>query len=216
MSFEPLLAPDGDEFGELLPTRASLLERLRQWSDSASWQEFFDTYWKLIYRTARAAGLRPQDAEEVVQETIVEVAEAMPGFRYIPPAEGGSFKEWLLTKTCWRILDHLRRERRRNPGGSADRDADSVAAADVIANVSPTLEAKWDHEWKVTLVERALQRLKRRVDARKYQIFYLSEIKKWKAREVARQLGVGLAAVYTAVFRIRPQFRAILKQLKEE
>ena len=53
-------ADDAQDSTELLPTRASLLERLRQWSDNASWQEFFDTYWKLIYVTARAAG----DAEQ--------------------------------------------------------------------------------------------------------------------------------------------------------
>ena len=38
--------------GELAPTRLSLLERLRDMDDRASWQEFFDTYWKLIYLAA--------------------------------------------------------------------------------------------------------------------------------------------------------------------
>ncbi len=38
---------------ELIPTRASLIGRLKNWQDSSSWQDFFDTYWKLIYGVAR-------------------------------------------------------------------------------------------------------------------------------------------------------------------
>ena len=49
-------------------TRASLLNRLKNWQDQASWQEFFDTYWKLIFATARSAGLADDEAQDVVQE----------------------------------------------------------------------------------------------------------------------------------------------------
>ena len=35
---------------DLIPTRASLLGRLKDWDDHASWREFFDTYWKLSPR----------------------------------------------------------------------------------------------------------------------------------------------------------------------
>ena len=33
---------------ELLPTRWTLIERLKNWDDQESWRQFFDTYWKLI------------------------------------------------------------------------------------------------------------------------------------------------------------------------
>ena len=38
------------------PTRHSLLSRLRDWNNQDSWQEFFNTYWKLIYGAAIRAG----------------------------------------------------------------------------------------------------------------------------------------------------------------
>jgi len=41
----------------LLATRRSLVERLADWGDQLRWQEFFDTYWKLIYSAARQSGL---------------------------------------------------------------------------------------------------------------------------------------------------------------
>jgi RNA polymerase sigma-70 factor (ECF subfamily) len=40
----------------LIPTRASLIHRLKDWQDDASWQDFFKVYWKLIYGVARKAG----------------------------------------------------------------------------------------------------------------------------------------------------------------
>ena len=39
-----------------LKTRRSLISRLRNVEDRDSWQEFFDTYWKLIYSVARKSG----------------------------------------------------------------------------------------------------------------------------------------------------------------
>jgi len=207
---------ENDEASEWLPTRASLLERLRQWSDNASWQEFFDTYWKLIFRTARATGLKPNDAEEVVQETMIEVARQMPDFRYRPPAEGGSFKQWLRNQTKWRIVDQLRRNQRHAGLSPLDPKTNEPTDGVALESLSSSMDAKWDREWEVTMVEAALQRLKRRVDTRQYQVFYLLEQKEWSAGEVARQLGLSRPAVYTIRFRLRKQFRTILDEMKLE
>jgi hypothetical protein len=51
---------------ELIPTRESLLSRLKNWEDRDSWEDFFDTYWKLIYGTARKAGLTDAEAQDIV------------------------------------------------------------------------------------------------------------------------------------------------------
>jgi hypothetical protein len=50
-----------------IPTRQSLLARLKDWEDQESWREFFDTYWRLIHATALKAGLSEPEAQEVVQ-----------------------------------------------------------------------------------------------------------------------------------------------------
>src|SRR6266550_6910182 len=92
---------------ELIPTRATLIQRLKNWQDESSWQEFFDTYWKLIYGVARKAGLNEAEAQDVVQETMFSVAKHMPTFKYDPAI--GSFKAWLLNMTRWRITDQLRK-----------------------------------------------------------------------------------------------------------
>jgi len=98
-----------DNPDELIPTRRSLLERLRDLDDQPSWREFFDTYWKLIYGAAIRAGLSDQEAEDVLQETVIGVARKMPEFKYDPAA--CSFKGWLMHVTRCRIADRFRRRR---------------------------------------------------------------------------------------------------------
>jgi RNA polymerase sigma-70 factor (ECF subfamily) len=56
---------------EYLPTRQSLLERLRRWDDQESWRDFFNLYWGLLYATAIKSGLSDQEAQDVVQDTII-------------------------------------------------------------------------------------------------------------------------------------------------
>lgn len=88
-------------------TRASLLGRLKSLGDHSSWQQFFDTYWRLIYGVALKAGLRDAEAQDVVQETIITAAKHLPCFHYDPKV--CSFRTWLLRLTRWRIIDQLRK-----------------------------------------------------------------------------------------------------------
>src|SRR5262245_4587047 len=92
---------------EILPTRWSLLSRLKDWDDQESWRLFFDTYWELLYRTALKAGLSHSEAEEVVQDVVISVAKKIASFRTDPAR--GSFKAYLLTLTQWRIKDQFRK-----------------------------------------------------------------------------------------------------------
>src|SRR5688500_17725870 len=90
---------------EVIPTRGTLLSRLKDWEDHESWRDFFNTYWRLVYGVAIKAGLREHEAQEVVQETIITVARRIPEFEYNP--RRCSFKTWLMNLTRWRIVDQL-------------------------------------------------------------------------------------------------------------
>ena len=52
------MAPE-TETDDWLPTRRSLLTRLRLVEDRAGWQEFFDTYSGLIYGSGRLGHAQP-------------------------------------------------------------------------------------------------------------------------------------------------------------
>src|SRR6058998_3182540 len=98
---------------DFIPTRRSLLNRLRQWDDQESWREFFDTYGKLIYSIAIQSGLSDAEAQDAVQETIITVAKTMPGFRYEPAK--CHFKTWLRFLTNRRVADQFRKRLNQQP-----------------------------------------------------------------------------------------------------
>ena len=86
----------------LVATRRSLVDRLQNWEDRKHWQEFFDTYWKLIFSAARKSGLSEAEAQEVVQETVITVAGSMVGRIVNTIRRCGSFGRWMLHITRWR------------------------------------------------------------------------------------------------------------------
>ncbi|MBU6400314.1 MAG: sigma-70 family RNA polymerase sigma factor [Verrucomicrobia bacterium] len=195
-----------------VPTRHSLLSRLRHWDESESWQTFFDTYWRLIYSTARKAGLGDADAQDVVQETILAVAKTMPGFKYDPKV--CSFKGWLLLLTRRRISDHLRQRQRRLGGGQFQERVGTSVLEDLPDAGAVSLDEVWEQAWQKNLMEAAVARVKGRVRARQYQIFDLYVIKQWRAAEVARVLHVNVAQVYLAAHRVGRMIKAEVKKLE--
>jgi len=123
---------------ELIPTRWSLLGRLKDLGDQQSWRDFFDLYWRLIYGVATKSGLTDAEAQDVVQETIISVARKMADFKAEPQA--GSFKAFLLTITRRRIADQFRK---RPPGHEARvrRPDDTTAVAPSLARSARTAAA---------------------------------------------------------------------------
>jgi RNA polymerase sigma-70 factor (ECF subfamily) len=201
---------------ELIPTRASLIQRLKNWQDQASWQEFFETYWRLIYGVATKRGLTKSEAQEVVQETMISVARHMPDFKY--DAAIGSFKKWLLNMTRWRISDQFRK---RLPQGASLQDNDSTAQNDsshVLAanDTTSDLEKIWDDEWEKNLLEVALGKARRNLDPRQYQIFDFYVNKGWKAEQVAKTLGLTVNQVYLAKNRVTELITREVERLKKE
>lgn len=191
------------EAGELAPTRLSLIERLRNLDDQGSWQEFFDTYWRLIYCAAVKGGLSDAEAEDVVQETIIGIARNMENFRYEP--EICSFKGWLMRVTRCRIIDHLRKAPARKhtfiPLPSDTRTGEGSLIM-LGSAADRAFEDLWDEEWQKNLVDAAMERVKRKVAPEHYQIFYLHSVKGMSARDIGELLGASVAKVYVVRHRV--------------
>jgi RNA polymerase sigma-70 factor (ECF subfamily) len=199
---------------EFIPTRASLLSRLKDWGDQTSWREFFDTYGQLIYGVARKAGLSEAEAQEALQETLIAVAKKMPGFTYDPAND--SFKGWLLRVTQWKIADQFRKH-------YADKNRvlpNSTEANDSRANGVQTdsdhcdLQAIWDDEWQAHLLSTALNRVKRRVKPEHYEVYYLHIIKEQTARDVSRTLGVSIAQIHMVKHRVGRLLKKEIERLQ--
>src|SRR5216684_3322618 len=159
-----------------LPTRQSLLSRLRDCEDQAGWREFFDTYWRLIYNVALRSGLAETQAQDVVQNTFIYLARRMPKFHY--DAKRGSFKSWLRVVTRSRINVYLRTVsadgllRREPVAGALSEAADPL---EEIADPSgDALDEIWQREWEENLLNAAFRRVRAKVSSQQLLIFRLA------------------------------------------
>jgi len=197
-----------------IATRETLVQRLKGVDDHRSWQEFFDTYWRLIYGAAIKAGLREDEARDVVQETVVAAVRNIPESQYDPAK--CAFKTWLLNLTRSRIVDQIRK---RQAAGAALPTGPGIAtdpagSHGVVDPGSLKLEAIVEEEWKFHLLNAATERVKRKVSPKQYQMFYLHVLKDVSVQEVARRVGTSVGRVYLAKRRISRLLKKEVRNLE--
>lgn len=197
-----------------IPTRYTLLSRLKNWDDQDSWKDFFDTYWRLIYAVALKSGLTEAEAQDVVQETIISVAKDIQKFKHNRSL--GSFKGWLRNIIRWRIGDQLRKRMLAGhpPDTALGEDLRRLDVADIPDPAGSGGESIWEEEWEANLVEAAMRNVKHRVKEEHYQMFDLYVIRRWPVSKVAETLGVSVGKVYLAKHRVSFLIRKEVRRLE--
>jgi RNA polymerase sigma-70 factor (ECF subfamily) len=211
---------------EPLPTRASLLKRLRDSNDAQSWEEFHRIYCGLLTGVARRAGLNEHEADETVQEIMIAVSRKLPEFRYDPQKD--SFKGWLLQIARWKISDQMRNRPQEPPAGSVANWGDDetrtgtklLACANdlpsrAISDPARDFDAIWESEWQQHLLMRALASVKRRARPAQYAIYHLHVLEELPVESVCRVLGVNSAQVYLAKHRVGSLIKKELLRLSK-
>jgi len=197
-------------------TRKSLIARLDNWEDQKTWDEFYQTYWRLIYAVGIKAGLRPEEAHDCVQETILSIAKQSKKKLYDP--NQGSFKTWLMNMTRWRINDQFRKRKKDTAMAGGDWEDDrKTAVIDRFEDPKgDLLERLWDVEWKKNIADAALARVKAQVSPKQYQIFDYYVVRQWEAKKVQEHLGVSMAQVYLAKHRVGAVLKKELARLEQD
>jgi RNA polymerase sigma factor (sigma-70 family) len=189
-----------------LPTKASLLARIRNFDDVESWKVFYKTYERVVKGLAKKRGLTEAEAEEVSQEVFRRIAEKIHDFE--PASRAGSFRRWLYQLARWRADDKIRERGRlqvepiEDPTTGLNPTVQKIPAPEDIDEALET-------EARRQLIQVALERLKRRVNPRDIQIFQLLIIEQWSVHKVAKFFRLATASVYVVRHRVG-------RQLKEE
>jgi RNA polymerase sigma-70 factor (ECF subfamily) len=188
-------------------TSPSLLLRIRDPGDSASWGTFVNLYAPLIYRYGRRHGLQDADAADMTQEVLTRVARAVRDFSYQP--ERGRFRDWLGLLTHRALLTSQKKAGRQEAGyGGPDGPADEAAALPA--------DSTWTDEFNDHLLRAASERIRPAFETQTWDAFDLVWNHDRPAREVARELGVPVATVYVAKSRVLRRLRDEVLHLAED
>jgi RNA polymerase sigma-70 factor (ECF subfamily) len=207
---------------ELLPTRPSLLARLRNHEDSISWhrgwEEFYLLYQPVIYRHALRQGLSEAEAEDVVQEIVIGLARSLPSFQYDPARS--EFKSWLFRVARNKITDHLRKRGRqsRNTVGGLAGEYDPEALAEVADDKILAPDREWDLMWEANLRRAALEQVKNRVRPMTMRLYLHHVVDGHSVEATVRSFGdsqVSADAVHLAKHRVQKMVDETLERLRQ-
>ena len=182
-------------------TSISLLERVRERGDEASWRTLVEIYTPLIRGWLnRHAGL-DADAEDVIQDVLAVVVRRIPEFHREPRV--GAFRAWLRTITINCFRDAWKSRRRVKP--AADSRVDEFLQQ--LADPASGLSRVWDEEHDRHVTQRLLQIIRGEFTEKTWLAFQRFALADESAETVAADLGMTVNAVFIAKSRVLTALR---------
>lgn len=189
-------------------TRPSLLLRLRDPADRASWGAFAGVYGPLVKGYCRHHGLQDADADDVSQEVLLRVARAIGSFEYDPAR--GRFRDWLGAVA----RNAVRRAANRDRTAARGTGADDRPELDGAATAEP--DPEWVARYQAGLLAAACDRARPHFEPHTWAAFERVWRDRVSAAEVAAELGLPIHAVYVAKSRVVKRLRDELVFLAED
>jgi RNA polymerase sigma-70 factor (ECF subfamily) len=193
---------------EIPPTRASLLVRLRDRHDNTAWAQFVELYAPVVYGYARKQRLQDADAADLCQEVMRAVAGAVGRLEYDPAR--GAFRNWLFTVVRRKLWNWRAAQARRIPGSG-----DSATQSLLEQCPAPAEQAEWEVQWDDQLFAWACARVRQDVSAVTWQAFWETAIEGRAGKCVAADLGLSVAAVYSARSRVLARLKELMQSVQE-
>jgi RNA polymerase sigma-70 factor (ECF subfamily) len=159
-------------------------------------------YGSFIVNAALDCGLSEADAEDVLQETVIEVTKRIHEFRYDP--KRCRFKTWLMRITRSKVVDRIRRE---DPAEPLDDEAEN--------QFETNFAVEWEEDWRSNIAAEALRLVRQRSRPKVFQMFQLSTVEGKDPVAVARFLGVTRLAVYMARYKVLREIRREVQKLEK-
>ena len=181
-------------------TRSSVLKAVADTENEAAWNRFFDLYAGFVYSIARSKGLKPEDADDIVQIVFCDLARTMPTFSY--DREKGRFRSYLAGLVSWRVMDRLR-------SGKRDADLKADFLEEVKSAGADGDDAFAEREWQAAAMEEALRRMRPDVSPEHYAAFIASAVEGQDTETVSKLYGISSDNLY----QIRKRLTAKLKEI---
>lgn len=167
-------------------TSQTLLNKLKESTNDSAWNRFYGLYSPVILGFLRKRGLDQSSAEDILQETMCELVHCLPKFEYRP--EKGRFSTYL----CTIVRGTMSKRLRRIKGIEIPlKDSPGSQKFDIPDLYRPEFFDAFNENYKKKLMQKALSRVKKRVEPltwKSFQLFVLDGKK--SANEVAAELGV--------------------------
>lgn len=190
-------------------TQPLLLVRLGDREDRAAWHEFCHRYGELIRSFARHANLQPADCDDVLQDVLMGLTKAMPGFRY--DKSKGKFRSYLKTVALHAIFARMRAKKQE----LAIDDVKSSTPG--LALSTEAIERLWDLQWRQYHLRQAMRQIEAEFNEADRTAFNQYAVNGLGAAETAQALNMSVEQVYQAKSRILKRLEFLIaRQINTE
>lgn len=196
-------------------TNLELLAALKS-NSSESWPIFVRKYTRLLRRWCAGWRASPEDAEDAVQETLLELFQKINDYKVYPDS---TFRAWLRKVAFYQYLRILKKQSKHASNGATilnqDLDQEEVGqlhSALVCESFLRLIDTIADQE----LVEIACRRISSRISSENWNIFCRKELEGVPGKTVADEFGITTNSVDVITFRVRKMIRAELEMLDPE
>lgn len=196
------------ENSTLWVTTTTILEQLRDPRADGAWSRLVTRFHEPLRAFARRAGVPDADADDVVQEALIEFTRAYADGKY--QRDRGRLSAWLfgIVRRCTlRLRQRRAREQARGQALSFDgRDAEPPVD-------EKSLEDLWNREWERWAWETCLRRVRAEFEPDTLRLFILHVQEGRPPAAAAAELGVSVKAVYNAKHRVLTRLRELRGEL---
>jgi len=176
-------------------TQSSLLWAVSEHADEQAWNLFYRIYAPMLRQFGRRMGLNEVETDDVVQEVLIVVHRALREGGYDPAK--GRFRGWLFGVVRNRALSAQRARGRRTRAQAVGTES----GVDLLAGLPDTRDEAaaeiWAQEWRYALLEEALRQLQPVLGDKAFRAFVMYAVENRPVAEVAEELGIAVASVYT-------------------
>ena len=187
---------------EFPETDYSLIDRVKDMRDGASWLDFMRIYQPVVYRLARRRGMQDADAHDIVQQVFASISRSLAEWK--PAKDQPPFRAWLTTIARNAITTALTRRR-------PDQGTGSSSVADVLERL-PNAEqtnAELIMEARREIVRWAAEQIRPEFTELTWDMFWKTAMQEVSVAEVSKSTGRSIGAIYVTRHRV-------LSRLKEK
>ncbi len=184
-------------------TRPSLLTSLSNGPDGqVAWREFFERYAPAIYRVARIRGLSDDDADDLVQQTMISILSHIGDFEYNRCR--GQFRNWVRTIAENKIKENARKRKPPMASGKSLADCDDDG---------PSLDEIWEEEWRLQDMLWSIDQVAKDVSPRRMEAFRQYALGGVPAETVAKNTEMTVGHVYVTRHLVLNKIRQKIAEL---
>jgi RNA polymerase sigma-70 factor, ECF subfamily len=189
-------------------TRDSLIVQVQNPANREAWEQFTAIYRPVVYRLARTRGLQDADADDLAQQVLLAVANAIPDWQRNNSQT--RFRHWLKRIAKNAILNALTRGPKEPAvGGSGFMNLlHGVAQPDDI-------ESQIELEYRRQVYRQAAEIVRDAVQRHTWSIFVMTIIEGQSTEMVANKMNTTIGNVHAIRSRVMRRLQIAVKDIQE-